>query len=450
MTGAIVGVDITGRDGLTLKEKWAHGPHDLPRADDRRLPEPVHDHRTGQPVGAVEHDGVDRAARRLDRRLPRATCATTASRRIEPTQTAEAAGCSTSTTAPTSRCSRTANSWYMGANVPGKPRVFLPYVGGVDAYRQACDEVVAKDYLGFALAGPAGTQCNDGVDPPAAARRPDGARHDGRARSCRRSSRCRPRRPGRSSTRGQRDAPARARRRRDRRRHAARRRRRPRLPPLPPGDARPAPDRRLLPRRRLGARQPASPTTRSAATCACAATCVIVSVELPPRARGPLPGRRRRRLRRAAVDRRPRRRARRASRASWPWPAGAPAATSPPSSASWPATPAARRSPASCCSPRSPTATWTPASYVENADGYVLTKPLMDVVLGPLRRPGRPHRPDGARRCGPPTSSGLPPAFVVTGEFDPLRDEGKAYADALAAAGVGSATCGAGATSTPR
>ena len=31
-----------------------------------------------------------------------------------------------------------ANSWYMGANVPGKPRVFLPYVGGVDRYRQVC------------------------------------------------------------------------------------------------------------------------------------------------------------------------------------------------------------------------------------------------------------------------------------------------------------------------
>jgi cyclohexanone monooxygenase len=45
----------------------------------------------------------------------------------------------------------TANSWYMGANVPGKPRVFLPYIGGVDAYRQKCDEVAAKDYEGFVL-----------------------------------------------------------------------------------------------------------------------------------------------------------------------------------------------------------------------------------------------------------------------------------------------------------
>ena len=38
----------------------------------------------------------------------------------------------------------TANSWYMGANVPGKPRVFLPYIGGVDVYRATCDEVVEQ------------------------------------------------------------------------------------------------------------------------------------------------------------------------------------------------------------------------------------------------------------------------------------------------------------------
>src|SRR6202034_1613082 len=56
-----------------------------------------------------------------------------------------------------------ANSWYMGANVPGKPRVFLPYVGGVDAYRRACDEVTEQGFLGVRLDGPAGPRCNDGV-----------------------------------------------------------------------------------------------------------------------------------------------------------------------------------------------------------------------------------------------------------------------------------------------
>jgi cation diffusion facilitator CzcD-associated flavoprotein CzcO len=44
-----------------------------------------------------------------------------------------------------------ADSWYVGANIPGKARVFSPYVGGVGPYRRKCDEVVANGYEGFAL-----------------------------------------------------------------------------------------------------------------------------------------------------------------------------------------------------------------------------------------------------------------------------------------------------------
>jgi len=44
-----------------------------------------------------------------------------------------------------------ANSWYVGANIPGKPRVFMPYVGGVTAYKKRCDEVAANRYQGFRL-----------------------------------------------------------------------------------------------------------------------------------------------------------------------------------------------------------------------------------------------------------------------------------------------------------
>ena len=44
-----------------------------------------------------------------------------------------------------------ANSWYMGANIPGKPRIFMPYIGGVGVYRQICNEVAAKGYEGFAM-----------------------------------------------------------------------------------------------------------------------------------------------------------------------------------------------------------------------------------------------------------------------------------------------------------
>jgi cyclohexanone monooxygenase len=44
-----------------------------------------------------------------------------------------------------------ANSWYVGVNVPGKPRVFMPYVGGVDRYKKRCDEVVVGGYMGFSM-----------------------------------------------------------------------------------------------------------------------------------------------------------------------------------------------------------------------------------------------------------------------------------------------------------
>jgi cyclohexanone monooxygenase len=42
-----------------------------------------------------------------------------------------------------------ANSWYMGANVPGKPRVFMMYVGGLDKYVERCETIVSEGYTGF-------------------------------------------------------------------------------------------------------------------------------------------------------------------------------------------------------------------------------------------------------------------------------------------------------------
>jgi acetyl esterase/lipase len=75
------------------------------------------------------------------------------------------------------------------------------------------------------------------------------------------------------------------------------------------------------------------------------------------------------------------------------------------------------------------------ASYRECADGFVLTKPLMEWFFD--------HYMDGADRTDPRVAplraedlSGLPPAVIVTSEFDPLADEGAAYAEALEKAGV--------------
>ncbi len=44
-----------------------------------------------------------------------------------------------------------ANSWYVGANIPGKPRVFMPYVGGYEGYKRTCDTVAAEGYAGFTM-----------------------------------------------------------------------------------------------------------------------------------------------------------------------------------------------------------------------------------------------------------------------------------------------------------
>jgi cyclohexanone monooxygenase len=49
-----------------------------------------------------------------------------------------------------------ANSWYLGANIASKPRVFMPYIGGVGVYRQKCADVAANGYEGFAFLPDAG------------------------------------------------------------------------------------------------------------------------------------------------------------------------------------------------------------------------------------------------------------------------------------------------------
>ena len=45
------------------------------------------------------------------------------------------------------------HSWYLGANIPGKPRVFMPYAGGMAHYRKICADVATKDYEGFTFSG---------------------------------------------------------------------------------------------------------------------------------------------------------------------------------------------------------------------------------------------------------------------------------------------------------
>ena len=70
---------------------------------------------------------------------------------IEATQTAEDAWVEHGNEVAYKTLYPLANSWYMGVNIPGKPQVFMPYIGGVGAYRQTCDDVAADGYRGFRL-----------------------------------------------------------------------------------------------------------------------------------------------------------------------------------------------------------------------------------------------------------------------------------------------------------
>ncbi|TPQ28753.1 steroid monooxygenase [Bradyrhizobium guangdongense] len=163
MTGAIKAVHpITGRGGKSLSDVWAHGPQSYLGLTVAGFPNFFMITGPGSPsvlsnmaVSIEQHVDwvVDRLAGLRDKGF------TT----MEPTDKAQAgweqhmADCAMMT------LHRLANTWYTGANVPGKAQGVMPYCGGVGPYRSICDEVVGRGMLGFRLTGPNGTaQCNDG------------------------------------------------------------------------------------------------------------------------------------------------------------------------------------------------------------------------------------------------------------------------------------------------
>jgi cyclohexanone monooxygenase len=152
MTGALAAIDIRGRGDASLREKWAEGPRTYLGIGVAGFPNLFTITGPGSPsvlsnmmVSIEQHvDWITECLAFLrDRGLAL----------IEPTTEAEDAWGEHVTEAGNATLYPQANSWYMGANVPGKPRVFLPYIGGVGVYREKCDEVAAKNYEGFALSG---------------------------------------------------------------------------------------------------------------------------------------------------------------------------------------------------------------------------------------------------------------------------------------------------------
>jgi cyclohexanone monooxygenase len=150
MTGALLAVDIRGRNGQTLREKWAAGPRTYLGLATAGFPNLFAVTGPGSPsvlsnmiVSIEQH--VDWIADGIAHLRSRGL------RRIEATLEAEDRWVTHVNEVGHLTLYPRANSWYMGANVPGKPRIFTPYVGGVGVYRQKCAEVAARGYEGFTL-----------------------------------------------------------------------------------------------------------------------------------------------------------------------------------------------------------------------------------------------------------------------------------------------------------
>ena len=150
MTGALLGVDLRGREGVSLREKWAAGPRSALGLTVAGFPNLFTVTGPGSPsvlsnmmVSIEQH--VDWIADCIGYLRARGIAT------IEPTLAEEEAwGAHVRAIGDASLYPR-AKSWYMGANIPGKPRVLLPYVGGVGAYRARCDAVAERGYEGFIL-----------------------------------------------------------------------------------------------------------------------------------------------------------------------------------------------------------------------------------------------------------------------------------------------------------
>jgi cation diffusion facilitator CzcD-associated flavoprotein CzcO len=154
MTGALTGMGIVGRGGEKLADKWEAGPRTYLGLMTTGFPNLFMITGPGSPsvlsnmiVSIEQHvDWISDCLSHLRNR--QLDC-------IEPAISAENAWVAHVNEVAHTTLYPSAASWYMGANIPGKPRVFMPYIGGVGTYRRKCDEVAAKGYEGFLLAGPA-------------------------------------------------------------------------------------------------------------------------------------------------------------------------------------------------------------------------------------------------------------------------------------------------------
>jgi cation diffusion facilitator CzcD-associated flavoprotein CzcO/acetyl esterase/lipase len=151
MTGALLEMDVVGREGRSLKDKWSGGPRTYLGVATAGFPNLFIVTGPGSPsvlsnmVLSIEQH-VDWIADCIGHVRERGLDTIEATRDAEDAWVAHVNEVAQATLFPR------AGSWYMGANIPGKPRVFMPYLGGVGTYRAHCEGVAGNGYEGFSVA----------------------------------------------------------------------------------------------------------------------------------------------------------------------------------------------------------------------------------------------------------------------------------------------------------
>jgi cation diffusion facilitator CzcD-associated flavoprotein CzcO len=150
MTGALMKISITGVGGQTIQDAWADGPQTYLGLTTAGFPNLFIITGPGSPsvlsnmvISIEQHvEWITECLRWMGER---------GYDRIEPTADAQQEWTEHVATVASATLHGSTNNWYNGANIPGKTRIFMPYVGGVGPYREHCDGVAAREYEGFAF-----------------------------------------------------------------------------------------------------------------------------------------------------------------------------------------------------------------------------------------------------------------------------------------------------------
>ena len=150
MTGAVLGIELKGRGGVALKDLWADGPRSFLGIGVAGFPNLFMLDGPGSPsiiVNApiVIEQQVDWIADCIAYMEAHDISTIEPEEEVQESWTQHVDEVANYTLYPR------ADSWGIGANIPGKPRVFMLYLGGLDTYRRKCDEVAANGYEGFRL-----------------------------------------------------------------------------------------------------------------------------------------------------------------------------------------------------------------------------------------------------------------------------------------------------------